>query len=598
MPDFPVAMRAEITFSETTSTTLTTAVLHDVRALEDLGVAWNRLAGPSAEPMQGHDWSLAAARALHAGARLWVVTIRRGAALAAVAPLVETTRSGTRWLEILGARVLGEPVKFLCDGADARAALCRALVALRVPLFLNRVDGDEWVREFHQQARAFVTVVSGGRCLRVDMTEGWQPYAARLSTARLATLRRKQRQLEKAGSLSCDFQHPAPQDVREALRAAFEVEQRSWKGEAGSAVLQKPAMFEFFCALGAYYAADSRLVVRRLRVGEETVAIHVGVVQANRFWELKIGYDQRWARCSPGVQLTWESLQDGFRRRFRSHEFLGYAADWQVPFATSERNLNNIMVYPLSPAGLWSLGIDGGGFLLRRAARLANAGRKQAAGAALAATRFLRQHSATLRGRWFDWRQRVETGGHVAVADLTDIDHRLARHAVHYEATSIPKFERALSILGSRVNGFSFIDLGSGKGRVLMLAAQRQFCRVIGVELSPGLHAAALANIAAFGARNREAAPIECICADASAHELPAGDLVVFLYNPFDATLLARVRDRLVSAQNSRRLAVVYINPLHHSLFEQGGQFTCAHRDASLAVYWLGEPPGGAPCAA
>lgn len=584
-----MAMRAEISLSDITTTGLRPAVLHDVRALEELGAAWNRLAGPSAEPMQSHDWSLAAARTLHEGARLCVVTIRRGSALAAVAPLVEVVRGGIRWLEVLGARVLSEPVQFLCDGADSRAALCRAMLKLRAPLLLQRMDGDEWAQEFRKQGRAFVTVIPAGRCLRVDMAQSWQDYTAGRSTTRLATLRRKQRQLEKAGALTFDFRQPAPQEVREALRVAFEVEQRSWKGEAGSAVLQKPAMFEFFCALGANYAADGRLAVRRLRVGEETVAIHVGVIQANRWWELKIGYDQKWARSSPGVQLTWESLQDGFRRQFRSHEFLGYAADWQEAFATSDRTLQSILVYPLSPAGLWSLGLDAGGFLMRRAARVAKAGRERVA-------QVLQQNISSLKGRWFDWRQRVETDAHVPVAALTDMDPQLARHAVHYEATSIPKFERALRILGSQVDGFTFIDLGSGKGRVLMLAAQRRFRRVIGVELSRSLHSAALANIAAFGARNRKAAPIECICADASSHELPAGDLVVFFYNPFDAALLTLVRDRLLAAGAQRKLAIVYINPLHHSLFDE--RFICNHRDASLAVYWLRESPGATPCAA
>jgi CelD/BcsL family acetyltransferase involved in cellulose biosynthesis/SAM-dependent methyltransferase len=586
-----MAMRADFSLSETTSTVLTTAAIRDVGELERLAAAWNRLAGPSAAPMQTHEWSLAAARTLHAGARLCVLTVRRGAELAAVAPLVEVIRGGVRWLEILGARTLSEPVALLSDGADSRDALCRTMLAQRSPLLLQRIDGDEWVRAIRTQARgrALVSTHPGGRCLRVEFTGDWQQYLALFSKSRLATQRRKQRQLAKAGPVVSEFHELRPAEVRAALHAVFEVELRSWKGEAGSAVLQKPAMFEFFCELGAHCAADGRLAIRRLRVGDETAAVHVGVVQANRWWELKIGFDEKWSRYSPGVQLTWESIEDGFRRRFRSHEFLGWAADWQEPFANGESALQNILVYPLSPAGMWSLGVDAGGYLLRRTNH-----------AARAPARMLREHLASLKGRWFDWRQRVETGTHVPVSALTDIDERLARHAVHYEATSIPKFERALRILGRTVEGFSFIDLGSGKGRVLMLAAQRKFRRVVGVELSPALHAVALANIAAFGARNRKAAPIECICADASTHELPAGDLVVFLYNPFDATLLANARDRMLAngSGTPRRLAVVYINPVHHSLFERDDSFIRVHRDESLAVYWLREGRGAKPCAA
>jgi SAM-dependent methyltransferase len=198
----------------------------------------------------------------------------------------------------------------------------------------------------------------------------------------------------------------------------------------------------------------------------------------------------------------------------------------------------------------------------------------------------LRDLATKYRDRWFDWRNRVETDSRVAVADLTDIDGALARHAVHYEATPVRKFDRALDVVGPRADGFTFVDLGSGKGRVLMLAAQRRrFGRVIGVELSRALHESALANIARFSSRHRDVAPIESVCADASSHELPSGNLLVFLYNPFDAKLLARVRDRL-AAPGDRQVCVVYVNPLHHALFEQDGAFECAHRDASFAVYW------------
>ena len=203
-----------------------------------------------------------------------------------------------------------------------------------------------------------------------------------------------------------------------------------------------------------------------------------------------------------------------------------------------------------------------------------------------------KQRWAAARGRWFDWRNRVDTDRRIAVAELS-IDSRLARHAVHYEATSIPKFERAMRLVGDRADGFTFVDLGSGKGRVLMLAAQRPFRRVIGVEISQRLHDASVRNVAAFSARYRGTAPIECLCADASAYELPEGDLAVFLYNPFDAALLAQARDRMLAAcaRSARKLCVIYVNPLHHTLFEND-EFTCDHRDSSLAVYWYRAPAG------
>jgi CelD/BcsL family acetyltransferase involved in cellulose biosynthesis/SAM-dependent methyltransferase len=570
-------------------------IVRSAAGLEALRPEWERLAGTAAEPMQTFAWTSAAARTLHAGVGLHVVAVRRGAALAGVAPLVEVARDGRRSVEFAGSFHLYEPVRLLADSDEARELLCRAIAALHLPMLLQRLDPGPWTKSLRAAAsgRAAVLEVPSKPCLRVALGADLAFEAAKLSPARAALLRRKRRQLEKLGAVTLESIEPAPADVERVLRAAFEVEARSWKGAAGSAVLKQPAMFEFFCELGRHYAATGALLVRRLRVGAEIAAVHVAVIQNQSCFELKIGFDEQFARQSPGVLLTLDCLRDDARRGLRSHEFLGSAAEWQQPFATAERPLRNLALYPYNVAGLAALARDGARLAARRGLRVARAAGTSAAQLPRELARTLEQRLAGWRGRWFDWRNRLDTVERIAVADLPDIDARLARHAVHYEATSIPKFERAMRIVGGRARGFTFVDLGSGKGRVLLLAARLPFRRVIGVEISPRLHAAAGANAGAFQARHSDLAPIECVCADASAYDLPDGDLLVFLYNPFDAALLARARDRMLAAcaRAARRLCVVYINPLHHAIFDSD-EFTCDHHDASLAVYWHRAPDG------
>jgi CelD/BcsL family acetyltransferase involved in cellulose biosynthesis len=576
----------------------TTFVVDDIRTLPELEAlkpAWDQLAGPSAEPMQTHAWTCAAAQTLHAGARLRILAVRRGAALAAVAPLVEVVRRGVRWLEFAGAAQLYEPVRMLADSDEAREILCRAIAAQNLPMRLQRVDGSAWTNALRVAARgrAVALDVASCACLRVELDAGVAGEVGRLSSERAATLRRKRRRLEKLGNVVFESVEPDAAEVEGVLREAFEVEMRSWKGAAGSAVLQQPAQFGFFRELGRFYAARGALLVRRLRVGADIAAVHVGVVVAHSCYELKIGFDEKFARQSPGVLLTQDCLRDGARRGFRAHEFLGCAAGWQEPFGTTERRPRNVTLYPYSLRGLSALVLDGAEGAARRAARLLRGPLTRVARLSRDVVGVATQRWTAARGRWFDWRNRVDTDRRIAVAELPDIDARLARHAVHYEATSITKFERAMRLLGHRADGFTFIDLGSGKGRVLMLAALRPFQRVIGVEISQRLHDAALRNVAAFSARHRGSAPVECLCADASAYELPEGDLAVFLYNPFDAALLAQARDRMLAAcaRSARKLCVIYINPQHHVLFEND-EFTCDHRDSSFAVYWYRAPAG------
>lgn len=577
------------------ASTLTVDTACTLAELEALGDAWDRLAGPSAEPMQTHAWTLAAVRTLHAGARLRILSVRRGPGLAAVAPLVEVVRRGVRWLEFAGASQLYEPMRLLADSDHARDVLCRAITAQRSPLRLQRVDAGAWTNALRAAARGRAVAIEVPSCpsLRVEIDARFDGESGPLSSERAATLRRKRRQLEKLGAVVLESVEPTPADVETVLREAFEVEARSWKGAAGSAVLQQPAQFAFFRELGRHYSAGGALLVRRLRVGTELAAVHVGVVADNCCYEMKIGFDDKFARQSPGVLLTLDCLRDGARRGLRAHEFLGCAAAWQEPFASSERPLRNLAIYPFSARGLAALALDGADVAARRATRLVRAPLALAARVPREVAGVARQRLSAARGRLFDWRNRVDTDERIAVADLPDIDARLARHAVHYEATSIPKFERAMRVVGQRADGFTFVDLGSGKGRVLMLAARLPFRRVIGVEISQRLHAAAVGNATAFSSRHRGAAPIECLCADASTYELPEGDLVVFLYNPFDAALLAQARDRMLAAcaRSARRLCVIYVNPLHHTLFEND-EFTCDHRDSSFAVYWYRARPG------
>src|SRR5687768_4385944 len=89
LPEKAMALRATLEPGDAMTTTFVVDEIRTLRDLEALRSAWDHLAGPSAEPMQTHAWTCAAVRTLHAGARLRILAVQRGAALAAVAPLVE-----------------------------------------------------------------------------------------------------------------------------------------------------------------------------------------------------------------------------------------------------------------------------------------------------------------------------------------------------------------------------------------------------------------------------------------------------------------------------------------------------------------------------
>jgi SAM-dependent methyltransferase len=137
----------------------------------------------------------------------------------------------------------------------------------------------------------------------------------------------------------------------------------------------------------------------------------------------------------------------------------------------------------------------------------------------------------------------------------------------NYEPTPVRIVEQVLSVL-PMTPPRTLVDLGSGKGRVVLLASRLPFVRTVGIEIRPALHRAAERNRAAFVARaDGPLCPIHLLCGDAAHHPLPDGPLVVWWFNPFGADVVGAVLDRLVG----RDALLVYVTPTHRPLVEGAG---------------------------
>lgn len=122
---------------------------------------------------------------------------------------------------------------------------------------------------------------------------------------------------------------------------------------------------------------------------------------------------------------------------------------------------------------------------------------------------------------------------------------------------------------------FTFIDLGSGKGRTLLMAADYPFRRIIGVEILPALHAIAEGNVAKYKSDSQKCFAVECVCGDATSFALPEEPLILYLFNPFPEAGLRRVMAAIHRslAQKPRRIYVLYHNPQLESVLTESGQF-------------------------
>jgi SAM-dependent methyltransferase len=160
----------------------------------------------------------------------------------------------------------------------------------------------------------------------------------------------------------------------------------------------------------------------------------------------------------------------------------------------------------------------------------------------------------------FDWDHRVDTTWS-NIALRTRIREVFAGRA--YQPSDPIIFHEIMSRLPINFREFTFLDLGSGKGRALLLASDYPFQRIIGVELLPELHAIALANVSNYRSERQQCRDFELHCADARDFELPKEALIVFLFEPFPEDIL---RDVIAGVEQSlreapRKVFLVYQNP-------------------------------------
>lgn len=172
--------------------------------------------------------------------------------------------------------------------------------------------------------------------------------------------------------------------------------------------------------------------------------------------------------------------------------------------------------------------------------------------------------NALVERRW-----GTETG---RVADLAELGVD-APGRVRYEPSGWLDLRRVLRARDVTPDDV-FLDLGSGKGRVVLQAAAYPFRRVIGVELSPELQEVAAANVAARRESLR-CRDVELVTADATQFVVPDDVTVVYLYNPFRGEVFASVVERLLESLDRapRPLRVIYRTPLEEETLLRSGRF-------------------------
>jgi SAM-dependent methyltransferase len=163
-------------------------------------------------------------------------------------------------------------------------------------------------------------------------------------------------------------------------------------------------------------------------------------------------------------------------------------------------------------------------------------------------------------------------------------------YATHYEATPVAQAQALLDASPLPPERTTFVDLGAGMGRVVLLAARRPFRAVIGVEISPALVEIARDNLTTVRDPLRVTRDVKIVSADALSYAFPRGDLTIFLFNPFRAPILEDVLNNVRTTAEERDVVLLYHTPVESDTIDATEAFELVADLGFGVVYRLRKP--------
>ncbi len=192
----------------------------------------------------------------------------------------------------------------------------------------------------------------------IPLDAGWARPEDKLDPGRRSDLRRAWRIAQQVGAVRTEVLSPDPAALSAVLDEAFQIEQASWKGRALTALASDAARGLFYRRYAEAACERGVLRVCFLRVGGRAAAMQLAIESGDRFWLLKIGYDEGFRRCSPGTLLMRETIRYAAERGLTGYEFLGVVEPWTAAWTKEARSCVSVRVYPARWRGLVALAAD------------------------------------------------------------------------------------------------------------------------------------------------------------------------------------------------------------------------------------------------
>lgn len=322
---------------------------------------WDNRRIPLDSLMQSHEWLRAAVDVYGQGDQTRVLIVGDTARPNSIAVL---SQSGAfRGLRLAGALDIGESVEALSVNETALDDLAHSLARLGVAVDLGHYPANNgFARKLrHTQRWRGLTLtrhLSDRAMPSLELEEKWKQPLDQCSRSRRQQYRRKWRKAEAMGSVEIEINTPSADDVDVLFNRIMAVEAEGWKGRERTALLYDQKQAEFFRSFGHQMVATGCLRLCFLTIGGVDAAMTYAVVWENRFWAIKVGYNEAFSVASPGEALLVELLRHCAEQNYKTFEFCGKEAAWTRAWTDDAQDIQALRFYPWTLAGVGRLILD------------------------------------------------------------------------------------------------------------------------------------------------------------------------------------------------------------------------------------------------
>ena len=180
----------------------------------------------------------------------------------------------------------------------------------------------------------------------------------------------------------------------------------------------------------------------------------------------------------------------------------------------------------------------------------------------------------------FDMQYGVDTSGLISSVKLA-VGHRNDLYGTAYAGIPPSRFRHVMHRWATwppelPVEEYTFVDIGCGKGRAILMATELPFREVIGVELNTGLAETAAKNVEIWKAAGRSQAPMRVVSGDGTEFEFPQTPCLLYLSNPFAEPVVKQLLEQIERSftAHPRQLDVLYFTPISGHLFAEHPMYT------------------------